>query len=105
MGQFLDGAPPASASSLLSPGYLLANRYEVVSLLGTGGMGEVYEVEDKELGGRIALKVIHPQMSFNSIALDRFRREVQLARQVTHPNVCRIFDIGITSSTDKKSSS
>ncbi len=94
MGEFLDGSPPASTSSLLSPGYLVANRYEVVSLLGTGGMGEVYEVEDQELGGRIALKVIHPQVSFNPSALDRFRREVQLARQVTHPNVCRVFDIG-----------
>ncbi|HEV2991234.1 MAG TPA: serine/threonine-protein kinase, partial [Candidatus Angelobacter sp.] len=94
MGQFLDGVPPASASSLLSPGYVLANRYEVVSLLGTGGMGEVYEVEDKELGGRIALKVIHPQMSFDHSALERFRREVQIARKITHPNVCRVFDIG-----------
>lgn len=94
MGQFLEGEPPASASSLLRPEYLVANRYEVVSLLGTGGMGEVYEVEDTELGGRIALKVIHPQVTFNPTALDRFRREVQLARQVTHPNVCRVFDIG-----------
>ncbi len=94
MGEFLDGSSPASASSLLSPGYMVANRYEVVALLGTGGMGEVYEVEDRELGGRIALKVIHPQVTFNPTALDRFRREVQLARQVTHPNVCRVFDIG-----------
>lgn len=94
MGQFLDGDPPASASSLLNPGYLLAERYEIVVLLGSGGMGEVYEAKDKELGGKIALKVVHPQMSFDPATLDRFRREVQLARQVTHPNVCRVFDIG-----------
>jgi serine/threonine protein kinase/Flp pilus assembly protein TadD len=94
MGKFLDGDTPPSATSLLNPGYLLAGRYEIVALLGSGGMGEVYEAEDKELGGKIALKVIHPQMSFDPATLDRFRREVQLARQVTHPNVCRVFDIG-----------
>ena len=94
MGKFLDGDTPPSAASLLNPGYLLAERYEIVALLGSGGMGEVYEAEDRELGGKIALKVIHPQMSFDPATLDRFRREVQLARQVTHPNVCRVFDIG-----------
>jgi serine/threonine protein kinase/tetratricopeptide (TPR) repeat protein len=104
MGQFLEGTPPASAADLLNPGLLnaallnpgdiLADRYKIVTLLGSGGMGEVYEVEDKELGGRIALKVVHPQMSFDQTVLERFRREVLLARQVTHPNVCRVFDIG-----------
>jgi serine/threonine protein kinase/tetratricopeptide (TPR) repeat protein len=94
MGKFLDGDTPPSATSMLNPGYLLAKRYEIVALLGSGGMGEVYEAQDQELGGRIALKVIHPQMSFDPATLDRFRREVQLARQVTHPNVCRVFDIG-----------
>jgi serine/threonine protein kinase/Flp pilus assembly protein TadD len=94
MGKFLDGDTPPSATSILNPGYLLAKRYEIVALLGSGGMGEVYEAQDQELGGRIALKVIHPQMSFDPAMLDRFRREVQLARQVTHPNVCRVFDIG-----------
>src|SRR5205807_9464004 len=93
-GQFLDGPPAPASGSLLQPGYLLAGRYEIVALLGSGGMGEVYEAIDKELGGRIALKVVRSQMSFNPAALDRFRREVQLARQVTHPNVCRVFDIG-----------
>ncbi len=94
MGLFLEGNPTLSVPSLLAPGYLLAERYEIVALLGSGGMGEVYEAEDKELGGRIALKVIRPQMSFDPATLERFRREVQLSRQVTHPNVCRVFDIG-----------
>jgi serine/threonine protein kinase/Flp pilus assembly protein TadD len=109
MGQFLEGTPPPSAAGLLNPsllnpnllnpgllnlGDILADRYEIVALLGSGGMGEVYEVEDRELGGRIALKVVHPQMSFDQAVLERFRREVLLARQVTHPNVCRVFDIG-----------
>jgi serine/threonine-protein kinase len=94
MGLFLEGSPPPSAATLLSPGSVVANRYEIVTLLGSGGMGEVYEAEDKELNARIALKVLPPQTSINDPALDRFRREVQLARQVTHPNVCRVFDIG-----------
>ncbi len=94
MGQFLEGDSPVSAAGLLNPDDILADRYEVIALLGSGGMGEVYEVEDKELGGRIALKVVHPQMSFDQTVLERFRREVLLARQVTHPNVCRVFDIG-----------
>ncbi|HET6843104.1 MAG TPA: protein kinase [Candidatus Angelobacter sp.] len=94
MGQFLEGDSPVSAAGLLNPNDILAGRYEIIALLGSGGMGEVYEVEDKELGGRIALKVVHPQMSFDQAVLERFRREVLLARQVTHPNVCRVFDIG-----------
>ncbi|HLY99685.1 MAG TPA: tetratricopeptide repeat protein [Candidatus Angelobacter sp.] len=94
MGQFLEGDSPVSAAGLLNPNDILAGRYEIIALLGSGGMGEVYEVEDKELGGRIALKVVHPQMSFDQTVLERFRREVLLARQVTHPNVCRVFDIG-----------
>ena len=93
MGRFLD-ASASSATTLLNPGYLVAGRYEIVAFLGSGGMGEVYEVEDQELGGPIALKVIHPQMSFDHAVLERFRREVQLSRHVTHPNVCRVFDIG-----------
>jgi Flp pilus assembly protein TadD/TolB-like protein len=92
MGPFLEGPHQSSSAFLVAPGSLLANRYRIVSLLGSGGMGEVYEAEDQELGGPVALKVVHDQL--NDAALDRFRREVQLARQVTHPNVCRVFDIG-----------
>ncbi|MGE5325023.1 MAG: protein kinase domain-containing protein [Actinomycetota bacterium] len=94
MGRFLEGAPSATFTGLLSPGSLVAQRYRIASLLGMGGMGEVYEAEDNELGDRIALKILRPQMSLDQAALDRFRREVLLARRVTHPNVCRVFDIG-----------
>ena len=94
MGQFLEGAVSSSGKWTLNPGYVLAQRYEIVALLGSGGMADVYEAKDKELGGQIALKVIHSSVSFDSASFDRFRREVHLARQVTHSGVCRVFDIG-----------
>jgi serine/threonine protein kinase/tetratricopeptide (TPR) repeat protein len=70
----------------------VAGRYEIVSIVGRGGMGEVYEATDHELGTTVALKTIRGAM--NEARLDQLRREVQLARKVTHPNVCRIFDVG-----------
>src|SRR3954468_6248083 len=77
----------------------VAGRYRIVRFLARGGMGEVYEAEDLELGVRIALKTLRTlagsEGSSESRALDRFKREVQLARKVTHPNVCRIFDLGV----------
>jgi len=78
----------------LAPGRLLSGRFRIVRLLGKGGMGEVYEAADEELRGRVALKTILPGLIENEQVLARFRREVQLARQVTHGNVCRIFDVG-----------
>ncbi len=57
-------------------------------------MGEVYEAEDAELRERIALKTIHPGVASEAGAVERFKREIHLARKVTHPNVCRIFDLG-----------
>jgi serine/threonine-protein kinase len=98
MGRFLDSAPfPAEADMPALPielGEVLAGRYKLLEVLGTGGMGEVYEAEDQELGERIALKVIRKQTSLGASTVERLRREVQLARRVTHPNVCRVFDLG-----------
>lgn len=74
-------------------GDLLAERYRIVAILGQGGMGEVYEAEDRDLHEHVALKVISSQAGVNATWVDRFRREVQLARRVTHPNVCRVFDL------------
>ncbi|HEX7809082.1 MAG TPA: protein kinase, partial [Thermoanaerobaculia bacterium] len=62
-------------------------------MLGVGGMGEVYEAEDRELRETVALKIIRPEIASNTRILERFRREIQLARRVTHPNVCRIYDV------------
>ena len=83
----------AIAHTRFAAGTLLVERFQIVRFLAKGGMGEVYEAEDLELRTRVALKVIRPEIADYPGAMDRFKREVQLARQVTHPNVCRIFDL------------
>ena len=77
----------------LLEGTLLAGRFLVVRFIAGGGMGEVYEAEDQELRERVAIKTIRPEVLAQPNAVARFRREVHLARKVTHPNVCRIFDL------------
>ena len=74
-------------------GELLASRFKIICFIAAGGMGEVYEAEDIELREHVALKTILPDKLREADAVSRFRREVQLARRVTHPNVCRIFDL------------
>ncbi len=76
------------------PGTLLAGRYRVAGLLGRGGMGEVYRATDLTLGQAVALKFLPEAMARDDRALARFYNEVRIARQVTHPNVCRVYDIG-----------
>jgi serine/threonine protein kinase len=77
----------------LGDGRLLAGRFRIIRFLARGGMGEVYEAEDLELGEHVALKTIRPDIAGGDQPLARFKREIQLARKVTHPNVCRIFDV------------
>lgn len=79
---------------VFDPGTLIAARYRVVRFVAQGGVGQVYEVEDLELGGRVALKVLHPEFAADTARLNQFRQEVLLARRVTHANVCRLFDLG-----------
>jgi tetratricopeptide (TPR) repeat protein/predicted Ser/Thr protein kinase len=79
---------------LLQPGTVLANRYEIVKVLGEGGMGAVYKARDLELEREVALKVIRPELANNPEILQRFKQELILARQVTDRNVIRIFDLG-----------
>ena len=79
--------------SALHPGDLLLDRFEIVSFLAKGGAGEVYEALDTELRTTVALKIIRADLANSERAMERFRREIALARQVTHPNVCRIFDV------------
>lgn len=87
---------PLSSTSIdegrFPPGTVLAERYRVLGLLGQGGMGEVYRANDLVLGQPVALKFLPPKTDPQS--LERFRAEVRIARQVSHPNVCRVYDIG-----------
>jgi serine/threonine-protein kinase len=77
-----------------APGQILAERYRVVALAGRGGMGEVFRAEDLKLGQIVAMKFLPERLSQDAAALARFHAEVRNARQVSHPNVCRVFDIG-----------
>jgi serine/threonine protein kinase/tetratricopeptide (TPR) repeat protein len=72
---------------------MLAGRFRIVRFVARGGMGEVYEAEDTELSERVALKTIRFDMAADDRSVERFKREIQLARKVTHPNVCRTFDV------------
>ena len=76
------------------PGTILAERYRIVGLLGRGGMGEVFRADDLKLGQPVALKFLPEHLLSDGAALARFHREVRVARQVSHKNVCRVYDIG-----------
>src|SRR5436309_12097281 len=76
------------------PGTMVAGRYRIAGLLGRGGMGEVYRATDLTLGQAVALKFLPETLSRDERALARFYNEVRVARQITHPNVCRVYDIG-----------
>src|SRR5262245_30224431 len=94
-----DGVPtiqpdPTEESPTLAPGTVLAERYQVVELLGAGGMGAVYKAFDRRLTRIVALKTLLPEIAGTVIALKRFKQEVLLAQSIVHKNVVRIFDIG-----------
>ena len=79
---------------VLQPGDVLGGRYEILQLLGEGGMGAVYKAMDRELDRPVALKLIRPELAANPAILARFKQELLLAHQVTHKNVIRIYDLG-----------
>ena len=87
-------ATPSRAGGRFVAGTILAGRYRIVTLLGAGGMGEVYKAEDLKLDHPVALKFLPETLSLSPAALARFHGEVRIARQVSHPNVCRVYDIG-----------
>ncbi|HEY6547594.1 MAG TPA: serine/threonine-protein kinase, partial [Vicinamibacteria bacterium] len=76
------------------PGEAFGDRYTIVEEVGAGGMGQVYKAIDRQLGRAVALKLIKPDHAARAEARERFQRELLLAQQVTHPNVCRVHDLG-----------
>ena len=83
-----------SRANELKVGQVVAGRYEILARLGEGGMGTVWRVHDRELDVEIALKVLLSSWLGDQAMLKRFRREVIIARKITHPSVCRVFDYG-----------
>jgi tetratricopeptide (TPR) repeat protein/predicted Ser/Thr protein kinase len=79
---------------VLADGSLLGHRYQIVQILGEGGMGAVYKAKDLELNRLVAIKVIRPELAKNSDIIDRFKQELLLSQKVTHRNVIRIYDLG-----------
>jgi len=77
-----------------APGAILDGRYRIIGLLGKGGMGEVYRADDLRLGQPVALKFLPEALARDSARLAQFHNEVRTARQVSHPNICRVYDIG-----------
>ena len=88
----------ASSPSLdgggFSPGTILADRYRIIGLIGHGGMGEVYRADDLKLGQPVALKFLPQKLASEPAFIERFYAEVRHARGVSHPNVCRVYDVG-----------
>ena len=82
-----------ASAAMLQPGDVLGGRYEILQLLGEGGMGAVYKAKDRELDRFVALKLIRPELAASPAILARFKQELLLAHQVTHKNVIRIYDL------------
>jgi serine/threonine-protein kinase len=91
-----DTLTPAGAATLsgISPGALLGQRFEILSVLGAGGMGIVYKARDRELDDLVALKMLKRDLWGDRNQLDRLKSELKLARKITHPNVLRTYDFG-----------
>src|SRR5205823_3824545 len=86
--------PPKDTGAPFTTGEVVAGRYRIVGLLGRGGMGEVYRAEDLTLGHPVALKFLPRSVEQSAELLDRLLGEVRVTRQISHPNVCRVYDIG-----------
>ncbi|MEM1179085.1 MAG: TonB family protein [Acidobacteriota bacterium] len=88
------GAGSSSNASRFTPGEVLAGRYRIEGQLGSGGMGEVYRAYDFVLDLNTALKFLPENLEKDTVALNRLKDEVKIAREIAHPNVCRVYDIG-----------
>src|SRR4029450_10258502 len=86
--------PPTRPAARFAPGAIIAGRYRLVSLLGRGGMGEVYRADDLTLDQPVALKFLPAAVAEGDTRLSQFHNELRVARQVSHKNVCRLYDLG-----------
>ena len=86
-----------SSNRWFDPSEVIADRFEIISFIGQGGMGDVYEAKDLHLGEHVALKTIRPEFAADERMIAHFKQEILLAKKVTHPNVCRIYDVGFHS--------
>ena len=77
----------------LTTGSTFAGRYQIIEELGKGGMGRVYKVLDTEIQTKVALKLIEPEIASQENTIERFRNELKVARDISHPNVCRMYDL------------
>jgi RIO-like serine/threonine protein kinase len=78
----------------LTTGPTFGGRYKIIEELGKGGMGRVYEVLDKEVNAKVALKLIKPEIASDKKDIERFRNELKVAWDIAHKNVCRMYDLG-----------
>ena len=101
LGKFLEAGglltvdyPPIDRlTHSLDCGQVISGRFQILRFVDSGGMGEVYEAWDLELKERVALKTIRPEVASNPAVIERFKREVKQARGISHPNVCRVYDL------------
>jgi tetratricopeptide (TPR) repeat protein/tRNA A-37 threonylcarbamoyl transferase component Bud32 len=77
----------------LTTGSTFAGRYQIIEELGKGGMGKVYKVLDQEIKGKVALKLIRPEIAADKKTIERFRNELKVARDISHKNICRMYDL------------
>ncbi len=78
----------------LATGSIFAGRYQIIEELGRGGMGRVYKVFDQEIRAKMALKLIKPEVAADKNTIERFRNELKVARDISHKNICRMYDLG-----------
>jgi TolB-like protein/Tfp pilus assembly protein PilF/tRNA A-37 threonylcarbamoyl transferase component Bud32 len=78
----------------LTTGSTFAGRYQIIEELGQGGMGKVYKAFDKEVNVRVALKLVKPEIAADKNTIERFRNELKVAREISHKNICRMYDLG-----------
>ena len=106
-GETLAGETPAAKSGVSTSAFtrtqILAGRFRILRFVARGGMGEVYEAEDLELNERVALKTVRFEMAEDERTVERFKREIQLARKVTHASVCRTYDVFRHADADSES--